>query len=584
MANQAQERDAAYKNGLIYLAAGRWDEATCCFDAVLKFDSKHDHAYIGKLCCELKINAMSKLPEDFDPQLGRRENYQKALQHAAEPLKSTLVQFSRGCQLQGDYKTACRKSEKASTYEQLRDVADLFSRIGDYKDSEEQSAKYNRKAINRKNRTSRIIKIASFSSVAIALAFIILFFTAIQPANRYQVATELLLDRRYNEAISAFIDLGHYKDSKTQVMNAQNQLDELNYLKANDLLNNGKYNDAIIAFENLSNYKDSAEMAKEAKYFLAIQYIENEQNGQAAGLLIKLAGYKDSSEKARTVLQELKMIVTLNGNNVWAVNNGRVVSNCDVINDELSGWSNMSYILDAGTSPTIIYGLSKNGDFYSAGHYYKDNYEITGKKIIQFDEAYPVVLGVSSQNTVINLRPVEKYVFSGKEKYILASRCEELLTACEWTNIELLALGDYSHVLGLKTDGSIVACGNNENSQCNVGNWNDIIDIVASSKHSIGLKADGTVVAIGNNDLEQCDVSEWENIICIEADGDNSYGIDCNGQLFVAGRYSTMLNGLKDIICVAKGYGGFAAVKADGKVVQLESYSSNIVELDMDLW
>ena len=42
--------------------------------------------------------------------------------------------------------------------------------------------------------------------------------------------------------------------------------------------------------------------------------------------------------------------------------------------------------------------------------------------------------------------------------------------------------------------------------------WTDIVAVSAGYYHTVGLKADGTVVAVGNNQFSQCDVSEWTNI------------------------------------------------------------------------
>lgn len=36
--------------------------------------------------------------------------------------------------------------------------------------------------------------------------------------------------------------------------------------------------------------------------------------------------------------------------------------------------------------------------------------------------------------------------------------------------------------------------------------------ISAGCRHTVGLKSDGTVVAIGNNEYGQCDVSGWRGI------------------------------------------------------------------------
>ena len=66
-----------------------------------------------------------------------------------------------------------------------------------------------------------------------------------------------------------------------------------------------------------------------------------------------------------------------------------------------------------------------------------------------------------------------------------------------------------SHGLGLKSDGAIVAWGNNEYGQCNVPAPNvDFIDVSAGWGHSLGVKSDGAIVAWGYNCSGQCDVPD----------------------------------------------------------------------------
>ncbi|WP_240986091.1 RCC1 domain-containing protein [Acididesulfobacillus acetoxydans] len=48
--------------------------------------------------------------------------------------------------------------------------------------------------------------------------------------------------------------------------------------------------------------------------------------------------------------------------------------------------------------------------------------------------------------------------------------------------------------------------------QCNVSGWRDIVAVAAGCAHTIGLKSDGTVVAVGDNEYGQCDVSDWRGI------------------------------------------------------------------------
>ena len=66
--------------------------------------------------------------------------------------------------------------------------------------------------------------------------------------------------------------------------------------------------------------------------------------------------------------------------------------------------------------------------------------------------------------------------------------------------------------MGLKSDGTVVAVGDNEYGQCNVYDWSDIVAISAGKYYTVGLKSDGTVVAVGDNEYGQCNVSDWRDI------------------------------------------------------------------------
>ena len=70
----------------------------------------------------------------------------------------------------------------------------------------------------------------------------------------------------------------------------------------------------------------------------------------------------------------------------------------------------------------------------------------------------------------------------------------------------------YYHTVGLKSDGTVVAVGDNKYGQCDVSEWTDIVAIAAGWSHTVGLKSDGTVVAVGDNDDGQYDVSGWKDI------------------------------------------------------------------------
>ena len=74
-------------------------------------------------------------------------------------------------------------------------------------------------------------------------------------------------------------------------------------------------------------------------------------------------------------------------------------------------------------------------------------------------------------------------------------------TSCRWPQV--------CHTVGLKSDGTVVAVGDNYYGQFNVGSWTNIVQVAAGDSHTVGLKSDGTVVAVGDNYCGQLDVGSW---------------------------------------------------------------------------
>lgn len=56
------------------------------------------------------------------------------------------------------------------------------------------------------------------------------------------------------------------------------------------------------------------------------------------------------------------------------------------------------------------------------------------------------------------------------------------------------------HTASLKSNGTVVATGDNDSQQRNVSGWTDIAAISAGGFHTVGLKSDGTVVTVGDQD------------------------------------------------------------------------------------
>jgi len=138
----------------------------------------------------------------------------------------------------------------------------------------------------------------------------------------------------------------------------------------------------------------------------------------------------------------------------------------------------------------------------------------------------------------------------------------------EWINF-MVSAGE-THTVGLRSNGTVVAVGDNGYGQCNVGGWTDIIQVAAGDLHTVGLRDDGTVVAVGYNYDGQCDVSSWTNIIQVAAGGYHTVGLRDDGTVVAVGyRFWGQCNvdGWTNIIQVAAGGYHTVGFRDDGTVV-----------------
>jgi|GEM_PF-1780856 len=103
-----------------------------------------------------------------------------------------------------------------------------------------------------------------------------------------------------------------------------------------------------------------------------------------------------------------------------------------------------------------------------------------------------------------------------------------------WTDIVQVAGGDY-HIVGLKSDRTVVAAGSNEYGQLDVDGWTNIFSIAAGYGHTVGVKFDGTMVAVGLNDDGQCDVDGWTNVYGVAAGYAHTVGVEVDGSVVAVG-------------------------------------------------
>ena len=154
--------------------------------------------------------------------------------------------------------------------------------------------------------------------------------------------------------------------------------------------------------------------------------------------------------------------------------------------------------------------------------------------------------------------------------------------------------GSAGYVVGLRTDGTVIAAGKNNYGQCDVNRWKDIIEVAAGEYHTVGLKADGTVIAVGKNNYDQCNVNEWNNIVKIAADEIHTIGLKADGTVVVVGRRNNAggydannwhnydVNNWHNIVEITASANHIVGLKSNGTVVAASRW--NYDQCDVDDW
>ena len=139
----------------------------------------------------------------------------------------------------------------------------------------------------------------------------------------------------------------------------------------------------------------------------------------------------------------------------------------------------------------------------------------------------------------------------------------------DWRDIIAVSAGDY-HTVGLKSDGTVIAAGDNDSGQCKVDNWRDIVAIAAEGSRTVGLKSNGTVVAVGNNLYGECNTDGWRDIIAVSSVDYHTVGLKSNGTVVTVGENKDgqcNIGDWRDIVAIATEYYHTVGLKSDGTVV-----------------
>ncbi len=138
-----------------------------------------------------------------------------------------------------------------------------------------------------------------------------------------------------------------------------------------------------------------------------------------------------------------------------------------------------------------------------------------------------------------------------------------------WTGIKALAAGE-NHLVALKSDGKVIAAGDNSFGQCNVSDFSSVRAIAASKTHTVALKENGTVRAVGNESSGCCETIYWEDISQVSAGDGFTVGLRGDGTAVCTksgSRPRYDLSEFRDIVAVSAGNSHVVMLRKDGKVV-----------------
>ena len=500
------------KRVFIFLEDGDFKSADEYCEKVLDIEPENALAYLGKLMAELRVNQEDEL-EYLSESFEDSSNYQKIMKFGDNKIKYEVESYI-DCINKRNYLEYCEEDyqEALAIYEDEFSDRDELTRA---KEIFENISDYKDSEELIEQYDEKVREHEDNIKERDRLASL---------EKTYQKAYGLYKTSNTNQIEKAkeiFESLSSYKDSNEMVSKCDEKIRELQnsekYKQANNLVSESKSHYDTFIKENIIEAISKLDEAEEIFVSLG--------NYQSSKLMAETCTNRKKEyqakikeiEEAKKRKEKMAVVGSVTAVIVVAV----VVAVIILLNT----------VIIPFTKYNNAVAMIENGQYYEA--------------IIAFAE-------------------LEDYKDS-KQKH------DEILMNLQKTNNNQknILLGSY-HTVGLKKDRTVVATGNNDDGQCDISGWKDIIAVSARYSHTVGLKADGTVVATGNNDDGQCDISGWEDIIAVSAGDIHTVGLKANGTVVAAGTnlYGQCdVSGWEDIIAVSAGYSHTVGLKPDGTVV-----------------
>ena len=395
--------------------------------------------------------------------------------------------------------------------------------------------------------------------------------------KRYIEARCAEKEGRYDTAIDIYISI-NFLDSMERSFELTYLARSREYEYALELFNAGKYYEAALAFMALDGYKDSAQMYDKALKLHTHSWtpatcispqtcvVCGEISGQALGHSYKAATCTEPKTCTRCGATEGKAL----GHN-WKSATCTAPRTCTRCGKTEGSKLSHSYKAATCTEPKTCTrcGVTEGK---ALGHNWKNATCTAPKTCTRCGKTEGKALGHNWLPASIHLPET-------------CSRCgitrgDKLQN--EWLRYRIAA-GAY-HSIALKSDGTVLAEGDNQKGQCNVSPWRNVVSVAASDYHTLGLKKDGTVYATGDNSYGQCNVSSWKDIVEICANAVASFGLKADGKVVSTWRLDNyeLSKDLGDVKAIAAMEGALICLRADGTVDVIVLWGSGISKQIME--
>ncbi len=257
---------------------------------------------------------------------------------------------------------------------------------------------------------------------------------------------------------------------------------------------------------------------------------------------------------------------------VWPVRGGLPITKTDIaiaskdidLNRHTISNGSISYASVAGVASNVTEGANVNLRGYFSGYVggksgllKQPGYELSGRVVIHNAPASPLdAVPAAASNSVVQV-----------------------------------SAGNY-HVLALRSDGIIVAWGNENygNLDIPVAASNSVVSVAAGYYFSMALRSDGRVVTWGDNSAGVCNVpvDASNSVVAIAAGAYMAFALRSDGRVVAWGNWASQLSvpeaASNSVVAIAAGDSFVAALRSDGRVVVwgTDSYTTGILNVPVD--